>query len=191
MEILEIWKRFIAGDDEAYADLYRAVVQDLYQYGLCFTSDAELVKDCIQDLFVYLYANRNHFSLSCKVKTYLLVSLKHNIRRDLLRSRKYDPIGEELPFLSEMSMEERFIEDESLQDETRKVQKMLAVLTPRQREIMYYRFVQELPMDEICRLMELNYQSAQNLIQRSLKKLREAYGDLFLFLLLFSFRLVG
>lgn len=191
MEILEIWKRFIAGDDEAYADLYRAVVQDLYQYGLCFTSDAELVKDCIQDLFVYLYANRHHFSLSCKVKTYLLVSLKHNIRRDLLRSRKYDPIGEELPFLSEMSVEERFIEDESLQDETRKVQKMLAVLTPRQREIMYYRFVQELPMDEICRLMELNYQSAQNLIQRSLKKLREAYGDLFLFLLLFSFRLVG
>ena len=81
-----------------------------------------------------------------------------------------------------MSVEDQFIEDESLHNETHQVQKMLSVLTPRQKEIMYYRFVQELPMEDICRLMDLNYQSAQNLIQRSLKKIRETYGDLFLFL---------
>lgn len=69
----------MAGDDDAYASLYEEYVQDLYQYGLCFTSDTELVKDCIQDLFVYLYANRSHLEISCQVKTYLLVSLKHNI----------------------------------------------------------------------------------------------------------------
>ena len=60
MEPIEKWNRFIAGDDDAYASLYEEYVQDLYQYGLCFTSDTELVKDCIQDLFVYLYANRSH-----------------------------------------------------------------------------------------------------------------------------------
>ena len=81
-----------------------------------------------------------------------------------------------------MSVEDQFIEDESLHNETHQVQKMLSVLTPRQKEIMYYRFVQELPMEDICRLMDLNYQSAQNLIQRSLKKIREACGDLFLLL---------
>ena len=164
----------MAGDDDAYASLYEEYVQDLYQYGLCFTSDTELVKDCIQDLFVYLYANRSHLEISCQVKTYLLVSLKHNICRSLLRSQKYDSIEEEIPFLAEMSVEDQFIEDESLYNETHQVQKMLSVLTPRQKEIMYYRFVQELPMEDICRLMDLNYQSAQNLIQRSLKKIREA-----------------
>ena len=81
-----------------------------------------------------------------------------------------------------MSVEDQFIEDESLHNETHQVQKMLSVLIPRQKEIMYYRFVQELPMEVICRLMDLNYQSAQNLIQRSLKKIRETCGDLFLFL---------
>lgn len=182
MEPIEKWNRFMAGDDNAYASLYEEYVQDLYQYGLCFTSDTELVKDCIQDLFVYLYANRSHLEISCQVKTYLLVSLKHNICRNLLRSQKYDSIEEEIPFLAEMSVEDQFIEDESLHNETHQVQKMLSVLTPRQKEIMYYRFVQELPMEDICRLMDLNYQSAQNLIQRSLKKIRETYGDLFLFL---------
>lgn len=182
MEPIEKWNRFMAGDDDAYASLYEEYVQDLYRYGLCFTSDTELVKDCIQDLFVYLYANRSHLEISCQVKTYLLVSLKHNICRSLLRSQKYDSLEEEIPFLAEMSVEDQFIEDESLHNETHQVQKMLSVLTPRQKEIMYYRFVQELPMEDICRLMDLNYQSAQNLIQRSLKKIREAYGDLFLFL---------
>ena len=143
----------MAGDDDAYASLYEEYVQDLYQYGLCFTSDTELVKDCIQDLFVYLYANRSHLEISCQVKTYLLVSLKHNICRSLLRSQKYDSLEEEIPFLAEMSVEDQFIEDESLHNETHQVQKMLSVLTPRQKEIMYYRFVQELPMEDICRLI--------------------------------------
>lgn len=109
----------MAGDDDAYASLYEEYVQDLYQYGLCFTSDTELVKDCIQDLFVYLYANRSHLEISCQVKTYLLVSLKHNICRSLLRSQKYDSIEEEIPFLAEMSVEDQFIEDESLHNETK------------------------------------------------------------------------
>ena len=93
----------MAGDDDAYASLYEEYVQDLYQYGLCFTSDTELVKDCIQDLFVYLYANRSHLEISCQVKTYLLVSLKHNICRSLLRSQKYDSLEEEIPFLANSS----------------------------------------------------------------------------------------
>ena len=58
---------------------------------------------------------------------------------------------------------------------------MLAILTPRQREIMYYRFVQELSMDDICKLMDLHYQSAQNLIQRSLKKIKSQFGEIFIY----------
>ncbi|MEG1008032.1 MAG: sigma-70 region 4 domain-containing protein, partial [Bacteroides sp.] len=49
-------------------------------------------------------------------------------------------------------------------------------LSPRQREIIYYRFYEDLQYDEICRLMDLNYQSAYNLFQRSLIKLRESSG---------------
>lgn len=45
MEPIEKWNRFMAGDDDAYASLYEEYVQDLYQYGLYFTSDTELVKD--------------------------------------------------------------------------------------------------------------------------------------------------
>lgn len=172
----EIWHKFLAGDDKAYSSLYKEYVQDLYKFGLCFTSDTDLIKDCIQDLFVYIYSNRNKLDKACHVKTYLLVSLKHNLLRGINRVYKYDSIEEDIPFLSEQSVEEKYIEDEFTQNEIKQIETMLSCLTSRQREVMYYRFVQELPMEEICRLMDLNYQSAQNLIQRSLKKIREEFG---------------
>ncbi|MCD8269308.1 MAG: hypothetical protein LUD46_13230 [Parabacteroides sp.] len=49
--------------------------------------------------------------------------------------------------------------------------------------------MQELSMDEICILMNLNYQSAQNLIQRSLKKIRNNYNSPEMFLLIISISL--
>lgn len=47
---------------------------------------------------------------------------------------------------------------------------MMKILTPRQREVIYYRFIEELSYDDICQIMGLNYQSAYNLLQRSLQK---------------------
>lgn len=47
-------------------------------------------------------------------------------------------------------------------------------LTDRQREVIYHRFIEELSMEEIGVLMQMNTQSVQNLIQRSLKKMRES-----------------
>ncbi|WP_455786691.1 RNA polymerase sigma factor, partial [Parabacteroides goldsteinii] len=69
------------------------------------------------------------------------------------------------------------------------INEILALLTPRQKEIIYYRFIQELSMDEICILMNLNYQSAQNLIQRSLKKVRQNYDSIEVFLLILAISL--
>ena len=42
-------------DEDFFDKLYSKYVQVLFVYGLQFTSDRELVKDCIQDVFVKLY----------------------------------------------------------------------------------------------------------------------------------------
>ena len=51
--------QFCSGDDRAYAELYDMYVQMLYNYGLKMTSDQELLKDCIHDVFVKVYMKRN------------------------------------------------------------------------------------------------------------------------------------
>ena len=59
------WKLFLEGNDEAYSWLYTHHIQLLYQYGLQITPDTEVIKDCIQDVFIRIYKNKNKYQLRC------------------------------------------------------------------------------------------------------------------------------
>ena len=174
----EMWKRFLSGDKAAYSWLYNEFVQILFRYGSRFTSDCELIKDCIQELFTTLYKNRKSLGPPpANVKVYLFVSLKNNLIRALCKQSKYQPMEQEMySFLLESTVEEQYIDDESEHNRQVLVEKILNALPPRQKEIIYYRYIQELDFDEICILMQLNYQSAQNLLQRSKKKIQELFS---------------
>ena len=67
-------------------------------------------------------------------------------------------------------------DDDLLQKQ--KLQKALDLLSHRQRESIYLRYVQELDYEEVASILEINYQSAKNLVSRTLIKLREIYFNL-------------
>lgn len=179
------WSRFIAGDNDSYSWLYNEYVQTLYRYSLRFTSDTELIKDCIQEVFTYLYKNRERLTVPDNIKVYLFVATKNCVLRALYKESIYErSTMEQVPFLIEPTVEDEFIHNEQYNNQQKKIKEILSILTPRQKEIIYYRFIQEMSMEEICLLMDMNYQSAQNLIQRSLKKIRQNYSSTGLQLLL-------
>lgn len=174
----EKWHAFVSGDEESYGWIYRRFVQSLYSYGLRFTQDRELVKDCIQELFVHLYQRRGQLSAPENLKVYLFVALKNRLLRALSYESRSEPLetARAAPFSLEPTVEDAFIEQEAFRQQEEQVKTILSVLTSRQQEIIYYRYIQELPLEEICLLMDLNYQSAQNLIQRALKKLKTLFN---------------
>jgi len=178
-ESKDLWKQFLSGDNAAYSRLYNEYVQLLFRYGSRFTSDGELVKDCIQELFITLYKNRQRLGTPpANVKTYLFVSLKNNLLRALDKQSKYERTEQAMcSFLLEPTVEEQYIDDESYKNQQNLVEKLLLTLTPRQKEIIYYRYIQELELEEICTLMQLNYQSAQNLLQRAIKKIQKLFTN--------------
>ncbi len=181
------WDLFLAGDNDAYCWIYKVYIQMLFRYGHRFTSDTELIKDCIQDVFTGLYKNRKQLVTPKNIKVYLLISLKNNLLNALYREDRFTPYNNEtVSFTLGLTVEEQYVNDEQQTNQQKKVQEILNVLTPRQKEIIYYRYIQELSFDEICIMMDMNYQSAQNLIQRSLKKIRDLYGPAEVFLLLLS-----
>ena len=165
------WSQFLAGDNEAYCWIYKVYIQMLFRYGHNFTSDTELIKDCIQDVFTGLYKNRERLIVPNNIKVYLFVAIKNCIQRTLYKESIYERSAmEQVPFLLEPTVEDEFVNNEQYNNQQKKVKEILSILTPRQKEIIYYRFIQEMSMEDICILMDINYQSAQNLIQRSLKK---------------------
>lgn len=181
------WQQFISGDNDSYSWIYNTFVQDIYRYGLRFTSNKEIIQDCIQEVFTTLYKNRDRLITPENIKVYLFVSLKNNLIRTIYKESVYNhDLSEDIEFSLEPTVEDEFISNEQYVNQQKRIKEILTLLSPRQREIIYYRYIQELSMDEICTLMDLNYQSAQNLIQRSLKKMRATYGSIDILLLTLS-----
>ena len=171
------WKLFLEGDDQAYSWIYTHYIQVLYNYGLQITPDSEIVKDCIQDVFVKIYKAKKKLTVPQNPKVYLMIALKNNIYNTFNQERLQKNYAFSLYQTEEqLTVKNEFIDQEARHEEMNNIKRMMKILTPRQREVIYYRFIEELSYDEICQIMGLNYQSAYNLLQRSLQKIREAYG---------------
>jgi RNA polymerase sigma factor (sigma-70 family) len=95
---------------------------------------------------------------------------------------------EELPFIASYQYldDQDDTEDEEIKE---KFEHAISMLNPRQKEAIYLRFQLDLSYEEISRLLGINYQSARNLIHRSILKIRERMslaGFIILFLQAFK-----
>ena len=75
---LVLLRAYQFGDDAAFSELYSMYVQTMLNYGRCITSDVELIKDCIQDVFVKRLDRRDSLKIT-SVSSYLIVSLKNSL----------------------------------------------------------------------------------------------------------------
>ena len=53
----KLWESCLTGDKEAFKEIYCRFYSLLYNYGSKLVSDKDLVKDCIQDIFIKLIQN--------------------------------------------------------------------------------------------------------------------------------------
>lgn len=178
MDEKSLWNKFLAGDDKVYAFIYRKYVEELLSYGMQFTPNRELVKDCIQDVFMKIYSNRKNLKQTDNIKLYLFMALKNTLFNVFQKDKASYHIDTVEPVFSvEYSIEEHLIADETEQEKKDKMSRILESLTPRQKEVIHYRYVESMSLDDICKIMDMNYQSVQNLIQRSVKKIRDTFKE--------------
>lgn len=53
-----LWKSFQKGDDKSFSIIYQQHIGSLLLYGSKLSHDRELVRDCIQEIFVNLFLKR-------------------------------------------------------------------------------------------------------------------------------------
>ena len=82
-----------------------------------------------------------------------------------------------------LSNEDLIIENEYTKEQSAKLQKALASLSRRQREVVYLRFYQNLSYSEIADLMSMQVESVYNLISKAIGALKNMFLP-FLWLLL-------
>lgn len=164
---------FQAGNIAAFSQLYDLHINVLFNYGLKLTIDKELLKDCIHDIFVKLYTKKDELGTIDNLRSYLFISLKNKLC-DELRRRMYmsDTAVEEVSLSTPTGVEDDYMEEEQRKNEFSLVRRLLDQLSPRQREALTLYYIEEKKYEDICEIMNMNYQSVRNLMHRGLTKLR-------------------
>ena len=171
------WRRFKDGDVNALESIYRMHVQSLINYGLKITDDLNLVKDSIQDLFIELWKGRQNLADTDQPKYYLFRALRNKLVKGVSR---YSFVSEEEMHLVEENLQTEYVEltiaRKEQQSQTHGVLKqVLERLSKRQQEAIYLRFYHNFSYETIASMMNMNYQSVLNLVQRALKSMRKEY----------------
>ena len=154
LKAVALFNEFKQGDINAFSKLYDLHVNMLYNYGYRLTSDAELLKDCIQEVFIKIYNKRTELDGVLNFKSYLIISLKNKLC-DESRKRIHlsDVAVEELDVISTDHVENDYIAVEKEQSNNAFVLRMLNMLSPRQRKAIELYYIEERKYEDICSIM--------------------------------------
>lgn len=174
----DLWEAFKKGDKEAYATIYDRHAGAMYTYGLRFTNDEELIEDTIHDIFVKIYKKKENLPEVSNIKLYLMIALRNTLFDKLTKNQVEFRLNivEEMALAEADNAEAQLIRNEQETFHRKIIDKMEAILSPRQKQIIYYRYVEQLSYKEISRVMNINTQSAKNMVQISLKKIRSHFS---------------
>lgn len=170
------WRDICQGDKEALNSLYNSLYFHLIRFGLKICGDDELVKDCINQIFLNLWDKRKSLSEVEHVRAYLFTTLKHAIADELkhhntLNTALQKKIKEDQ--WSELSYEDIITKVQRDEELSRKLQVAIQQLTPKQMELIKLKFFDGLTYEQISLQTSQSIKTAYNTIYDAIKTLRK------------------
>lgn len=176
----KLWEDFKKGEKYALSHIYYHYVDQLFRYGRKFSTDDDLIKDTIQDLFFDLIRTRDNLGSTDHIYFYLLKAFRRRLFKNISNPPKIQTtenmVEEQIPHIV-YSIEDDLIQKEQLTRKEELIRKALSQLSPKQREILYYRFTCDFEYVQICEIMSMKYDSARKMVFRALQTLREELSE--------------
>ncbi|MFK7982653.1 MAG: RNA polymerase sigma factor [Saprospiraceae bacterium] len=174
MSDILLWKQLKDGNKSALERIYSTYISSLLKYGRKFSRNDQVIEDCIQDLFIELWKNREGLGMTDSIQRYLLVALRRKVIRHIDKSKKRvsDTEPTELDFEVVIAVDQKLIALELSEERAAQVKAAMGNLSKRQKEVIYLKYVSGLDYEDIGEIMGLNYQSVRNLVSGALKKLK-------------------
>ncbi len=180
------WNDALAGDTEAFNKIHKTLFSGLYYYASKLLNDNDLADDAVQELFVKVWVKRSSIGILEKVKPYFFTVLRRQILNQL-RTLKLRELKIKMSTQPDMcfSIEDIIVEKETEESLHDKLTLLLNTLPKRQKEALYLRYYENMDYRQIAEIMNVNYQSVLNFIQKALQKLRSEQLLTFFFYIIF------
>lgn len=157
----------------AYTEVINKYSKSLFDFGIRFCQDEDVVKDCIQQMFLDLWNKGFDVNERETIKSYLLTAIKNRVIREKARWDKNERLDDDYDFNLEFGIETKLIIESTDRELADKVNKILNSLPSRQREVIYLKFYEGLDAGQISTVMSISRQSSHNLLQKAYQKIRD------------------
>lgn len=171
----ELWSRLLKGETEALDRIYKLHFGSLFQYGMRLLQDEDQVKDSLHNLFVKLWENRKSLNQTDQIRYYLISSLRNIITNHRIKETRYERViaDDETVFDLKFTIESEYIRREEITEKTIRLSQAMNKLTPRQKEIIYLKYFEEMDYMQIAGILDLTIKGAYKLSARAHEALRE------------------
>ena len=178
MDELEIIKRVLAGDANAFEEIVLANQKNVYNLALKMTKNDDDAQDISQEAFIKAYNQLGNFRAESKLSVWLY-RLTYNLCIDFLRRKpKTNPIslnydddsGDiaplEIPDLRSLP------EDSTIRSELRKsITESIKELPLKHREVIVMREISDMSYDDIATTLKINVGTVKSRLARARLKL--------------------
>jgi len=171
-------EQFSQGKESAFesiVELYSADVAALANRLLGWPSDVE---DITQDVYLAAFLCLKKFRCDCSLKTWLFTITINKCRsykyKRLLRLRRFPGPTDKDHLPSNRSIHSKLIETETFEH----VRRAIAALPVKYREAIVLRYLQELPTEEISRILGISKNTLQVRLCRARERLKQDLAEL-------------
>ncbi|MFC2775599.1 RNA polymerase sigma factor [Segatella oulorum] len=175
----ELALRYIAGNNRAFDELLRRNQSQLFTYILFVVRDRHVADDVFQETFVRAISKlqNNAYRVNGKFGAWL-TRIAHNVMIDLFRSQKHKNIisieDDTLTQLSARALLANNIEAECINAQVlTDVKRMVDLLPPVQREVVFMRFYQQMPFKEIAERTNVSINTSLGRLHYAIRNLRK------------------
>ena len=170
---------YIDGNNRAFDLLLSRTQSKLFTYIMFVVRDQDVANDIFQETFVKVIVKlkQRKYTNSGKFSAWL-VRIAHNVIMDWYREQKSEKIVEPTEDndlsnlggneLLDLNVENHFVNEQVLAD----VKKMMNMLPPSQREVVFMRFYQEMSFKEIAETTNVSINTALGRMRYAILNLR-------------------
>jgi RNA polymerase sigma-70 factor (family 1) len=169
-------------DKIALTEIYKRYQGILYSHAYRRLPDREEVRDIIQELFVYLWANRRQLHMTTSLSSYLYAAVRNRVLNQYRNRKVRDNFAASLQEFIDQG--ENVVEDQLREKElSLLVEQEIAALPDQMRLVFEMSRKLEMSHNEIAEALNLSPHTVRNHVHNALKILRVKLGANILFTL--------
>ncbi len=170
---LELIEEFRQGKVEGFNELVRRYQEKVYWVARRVIGSHDDADDVVQDVFVKVYAGLKDFRGEAGIYTWLY-RITVNVALNALRKKKVKEFVRYDEFAEELNTEQEHADAKTLKEEYQSIfERAVSQLPPRQKLVFTLRYHDEIPYDEMAKMMKKSAGGLKANYSIALKKILE------------------